>query len=279
MGRAPESVHAADGATGHRSDLAVQHGQGRLCHRGHQLGRSVGHHATGGRAWAGAQRRPLRTSVSMKRRFAKDIGTTRSCATWSGRRWNLSPKNARPRAWPRTTPADRRTEGGVAGGRDGHVGAVHRRDSGRPAEWRERIVFDRSPIMRDMTKAVDTVRKQEHREFLRTGEDSPLAGTRGTYGCYSDERRPEHHAEYTSPRCKPLRSESRAGVGDQGSAPNVVDVPAAGRREAVLHPVVRLGRALAARAREGGGRHAQASSRRRPPVRRSIRLPTASPKV
>ena len=31
----------------------------------------------------------------------------------------------------------------------------------------EKIVFDRFHIMREMTKAVDTVRKQEHREFLR----------------------------------------------------------------------------------------------------------------
>ena len=31
----------------------------------------------------------------------------------------------------------------------------------------QRIVFDRFHIMREMTKAVDTVRKQEHRGFLR----------------------------------------------------------------------------------------------------------------
>src|SRR5262249_27378832 len=57
-----------------------------------------------------------------------------------------------------------------------------------------RIVFDRFHIMRDMTKAVDTVRKQEHRDFLRTGEDSPLTGTKYVW-LYSDERRPEYHAE------------------------------------------------------------------------------------
>jgi transposase len=42
----------------------------------------------------------------------------------------------------------------------------------------EKIVFDRFHIMREMTQAVDTVRKQEHRSFLRTGEDSPLTGTK-----------------------------------------------------------------------------------------------------
>jgi transposase len=57
-----------------------------------------------------------------------------------------------------------------------------------------RIVFDRFHIMREMTKAVDTVRKQEHREFLRAGEDSPLTGTKYVW-LFSDERRPESHAE------------------------------------------------------------------------------------
>jgi transposase len=58
----------------------------------------------------------------------------------------------------------------------------------------EKIVFDRFHIMRDMTKAVDTVRKQEHRGFLRAGEDSPLTGTKYLW-LFSDERRPDHHAD------------------------------------------------------------------------------------
>jgi transposase len=58
----------------------------------------------------------------------------------------------------------------------------------------QRIVFDRFHIMREMTKAVDTVRKQEHRAFLRVGEDSPLTGTKYVW-LFSEERLPEHHAE------------------------------------------------------------------------------------
>lgn len=42
----------------------------------------------------------------------------------------------------------------------------------------EKIVFDRFHIMRQMTKAVDTVRTREHRGFLRAGEGSPLTGTK-----------------------------------------------------------------------------------------------------
>jgi len=56
-----------------------------------------------------------------------------------------------------------------------------------------KIVFDRFHIMQDMTKAVDTVRKQEHRAFLRDGEDSPLTGTKYVW-LFSEERRPERHA-------------------------------------------------------------------------------------
>jgi transposase len=56
------------------------------------------------------------------------------------------------------------------------------------------IVFDRYHIMREMTKAVDHVRKQEHRAFVQEGEDSPLTGTKYLW-LYSDEHRPAHHAE------------------------------------------------------------------------------------
>jgi transposase len=57
-----------------------------------------------------------------------------------------------------------------------------------------RTGYDRFHIMREMGKAVDTVRKQEHRAFIQAGADSPLMGTK--YLClYSDERRPQHHGE------------------------------------------------------------------------------------
>jgi transposase len=61
-------------------------------------------------------------------------------------------------------------------------------------EGEQKIVFDRFHIMRDMTEAVDTVRKQEHREFLRAGLDSPLTGTKYIW-LFSAQRLPESHAE------------------------------------------------------------------------------------
>jgi transposase len=61
------------------------------------------------------------------------------------------------------------------------------------SEGDTKIVFDRFHIMREMTKAVDTVRKQEHRAFLQEGEASPLTGTKYVW-LFSAERRPERHA-------------------------------------------------------------------------------------
>lgn len=57
-----------------------------------------------------------------------------------------------------------------------------------------KIVFDRYHIMREMTRAVDTVRKHEHRAFLREDGESPLTGTKYLW-LYSDEQRPAAHAE------------------------------------------------------------------------------------
>jgi len=61
-------------------------------------------------------------------------------------------------------------------------------------EGETKIVYDRFHIMREMTTAVDTVRKQEHRDWLHTTGTSPLTGTKYLW-LFSDERRPEYHAE------------------------------------------------------------------------------------
>ena len=56
-----------------------------------------------------------------------------------------------------------------------------------------KIVFDRYHIMAHMGKAVDTVRKAEHRRLKADG-DNLLAGTKYLW-LYSSENLPEHHAE------------------------------------------------------------------------------------
>lgn len=55
----------------------------------------------------------------------------------------------------------------------------------------EKIVFDRFHIMQHMTKAVDAVRKQEHRELMAEGDDT-LAGSKYLW-LYSQENLPEKH--------------------------------------------------------------------------------------
>jgi transposase len=58
----------------------------------------------------------------------------------------------------------------------------------------ERIVFDRFHVMRDMTTAVDMVRKQEPRSLRRKGDTSVLTGTKYLW-LYSAERLPARYAE------------------------------------------------------------------------------------
>lgn len=55
-----------------------------------------------------------------------------------------------------------------------------------------RIVFDRFHVMRDITAAVDLVRKQEHRALVRTTGQSILTGTKYLW-LYGAERLPRRH--------------------------------------------------------------------------------------
>jgi transposase len=58
----------------------------------------------------------------------------------------------------------------------------------------QRIVFDRFHVMRDITTAVDSVRKQEHRSLRRKDGDSVLTGTKYLW-LYSAEHLPQKHAD------------------------------------------------------------------------------------
>lgn len=57
-----------------------------------------------------------------------------------------------------------------------------------------RIVFDRFHIMREMTKAVDMVRRQEHRTFLRDDGESPLTKTKYLW-LFNEDHLPARHAD------------------------------------------------------------------------------------
>jgi transposase len=57
-----------------------------------------------------------------------------------------------------------------------------------------RIVFDRFHIMREMTKAVDMVRRQEHWTFLREDGASPLTKTKYLW-LFNEDHLPERHAD------------------------------------------------------------------------------------
>jgi transposase len=61
-------------------------------------------------------------------------------------------------------------------------------------EGATKIVYDRFHIMREMTRAVDTVRKQEHRALLREHGTSPLTGTKYLW-LYGEERLPAERTD------------------------------------------------------------------------------------
>jgi transposase len=63
----------------------------------------------------------------------------------------------------------------------------------RVPEWENKIVFDRFHVMQQLGKAVDKVRKQEHRALLARGDGS-LTGSKYLW-LYSDENRPTRHDE------------------------------------------------------------------------------------
>jgi transposase len=63
-----------------------------------------------------------------------------------------------------------------------------------------KIVFDRFHVMREMTRAVDTVRKQEHRALLRSDGHSPLTGTKYLWLFSHDHVPDQHRASFTALR-------------------------------------------------------------------------------
>jgi transposase len=89
------------------------------------------------------------------------------------------------------TPAQRDALAGVAMDMwEPYIQATRTRLPGGDA----RIVFDRFHIMREMTKAVDMVRRQEHRTFLREDGASPLTKTKYLW-LFNEDHLPERHAD------------------------------------------------------------------------------------
>lgn len=58
----------------------------------------------------------------------------------------------------------------------------------------EKIVFDRFHVMQHLGKAVDQVRRQEHRQFVKAGQESPLTKTKYLW-LFSRENLPEERIE------------------------------------------------------------------------------------
>ena len=76
----------------------------------------------------------------------------------------------------------------------------------------ERIVFDRFHVMRDITTAVDLVRKHEHLALLRETGTSVLTGSKYLW-LYAEERLPQAKAPAFAP-VESVELEGRTRVGD-----------------------------------------------------------------
>ena len=131
----------------------------------------------------------------------------------------------------------------------------------------EKIVFDRFHVMGHIGKAVDTVRKQEHRALMESGDET----LKGSTYLWLDSREnvPERRREEFR-RTEAPGAQGGTGVGHQrGVAPSVA-LRLPGIRLEVLETVVLLGDAQPAGADSQGGRDGPPAHREHPDL-----LPTS----
>jgi hypothetical protein len=119
--------------------------------------------------------------------------------------------------------------------------------------------------MREMTQAVDTARKQEHRAFLRVDGDSPLTKTK-YFWLFSEEHLTERHAT-TFATVQALELKVGRAWAIKEALRTLWTYPARGRGATLLSALVRLGDPLTSRAREESRPDDPQPSRRRAAVR------------
>ena len=118
-------------------------------------------------------------------------------------------------------------------------------------EAAEKIVFDRFHVMSHIGKAVDTVRKQEHRDLMAAGDET-LKGSKYLW-LYSRENVPERRRDAFAALMR-QGTQGRPGVGHQRGVAWSVALRLPGIRLEVLEAVVLLGDAQPAGTHsEGGG--------------------------
>jgi hypothetical protein len=108
------------------------------------------------------------------------------------------------------------------------------------SEAAEKIVFDRFHVMSHIGKAVDTVRKQEYRALMASGDET-LKGSKYLW-LYSQENVQERRREEVR-RTEAPGTQGGTGVGDQRGLATSVALCLSGIRLDVLEAVVLLGHA------------------------------------
>ncbi len=121
----------------------------------------------------------------------------------------------------------------------------------------DKIVFDRFHIMQHMNAAVDTVRKQEHKELLARKDDT-LKGTLHVWR-YARENLPERHRARFA-WLTPPEPQGGPRLSYQGEPARTVGLHLPGLGETLLREVVLVGNAFTVGTGAGGGASAQAPS-------------------
>jgi transposase len=108
----------------------------------------------------------------------------------------------------------------------------------RVQEANEKIVFDRFHVMRHISNAVDTVRKQEHRALMASGDETRKGST--YVWLYSLENVPERRREEIRRTAAP-GTQGGSGVGDQRGLAVSLALRRSRLRLEVLETMVLLG--------------------------------------
>ena len=117
-------------------------------------------------------------------------------------------------------------------------------------DGRDKIVFDRYHIMAHMNKAVDQVRRGEHRRLQEEGDDT-LKGTKYLW-LFAEENLPEKRAEDFE-WLRTLHLKTGRAWAIKESLRHLWDLSAEGLCVAVLEELVLLGHAFASEAGGEGG--------------------------
>ncbi len=116
------------------------------------------------------------------------------------------------------------------------------------------IVHDKYHVSSYLGKAVDQVRRQEHKELMAQGDET-LKGSRQLWLYNPENFSPEQRSEFGA--LKDLHLKVKPGLGGQGTVHQILGLSGGGLGAAVLQGMVQLGQPQPTQAAGRGGTNAQ----------------------